>query len=400
MRVLRIIPSMDPASGGPCQGIRNIIPELAKAGVQNEVVCLDDPGAAFLGKDVFKIYPLGPVKTPWQYSPKLIPWLREQIGNYDIVILHALWLYHGYALRKVIKQLKRTGVQLPRVYIMPHGMLDPYFQQAGERKIKAARNWLYWKLIESDVVNEADGVLFTCESELLLARQPFRPYHPKKEINIGYGVQRPPVFEAAMESAFQATCPGLGNQPYFLFLSRIHEKKGIDHLVLAYSNLLEKYSQSGNQLEPFPKLVIAGPGLESAYGKQIQEMATISGAVSKSIFFPGMLSGNGKWGAFYGCTAFILPSHQENFGIAVAEALSCAKPVLISYQVNIWREIVENGAGIAADDSTDGAELLMDAWMKLSAVSKNQMKEKALKCFQKEFEISTSAERFRKLLIN
>ena len=147
MKVLRIIPSMNPASGGPCQGIRTIIPELEKAGVENEVVCLDDPGEAFLGKDSFTIYPLGPVKTPWQYSPKLAPWLVENIGKYDIVILHALWLYHGYALRKVARQLKSAGARVPKIYVMPHGMLDPYFQKAGERKLKAARNWVYWKLI-------------------------------------------------------------------------------------------------------------------------------------------------------------------------------------------------------------------------------------------------------------
>jgi glycosyltransferase involved in cell wall biosynthesis len=400
MKVLRIIPSMNPASGGPCQGIRNIIPELKKEGVENEVVCLDDPGEAFLGKDGFKIYPLGPTKTPWQYSPKLVPWLQENLGKYDLVILHALWLYHGYALLKVIKRLKAAGIQVPKFYVMPHGMLDPYFQQAGERKLKAARNWLYWKLIESKVVHEADGVLFTCESELLLARKPFRPYHPKKEINIGYGVQPPPVLKAGMEPAFKAKCPGLDDQPYFLFLSRIHEKKGIDHLVEAYSTLLDKYPGTDGARAPLPKLVIAGPGLDTVYGKQIQGMATTANALSKSIFFPGMLLGNEKWGAFYGCTAFILPSHQENFGIAVAEALSCGKPVLISYQVNIWREIVENGAGIAADDSSPGAELLMDAWMKLSAHSKTSMQEKALKCFQEEFAISTAADRFCKLLLN
>src|SRR5687768_11405608 len=122
MKVLRIIPSMNPASGGPCQGIRNIIPDLQKLGIQNEVVSLDDPGEDFLGKDGFAIYPLGPTKTPWQYSPKLIPWLGENITKYDLVILHGLWLYHGYALRKVVKQLKEKGLPLPKVYIMPHGM--------------------------------------------------------------------------------------------------------------------------------------------------------------------------------------------------------------------------------------------------------------------------------------
>jgi hypothetical protein len=79
-----------------------------------------------------------------------------------------------------------------------------------------------------------------------------------------------------------------------------------------------------------------------------------------------MLSGAAKWGALYGCEAFVLPSHQENFGIAVVEALACGKPVLISDQVNIWREIVEDGAGLVEGDAEEGVEKLLrkffDGW--------------------------------------
>ena len=123
-----------------------------------------------------------------------MPWLVENLERFDIIIVHALWVYHGYALRKAMRLATKKGkaagpkkTSLPKVYVMPHGMLDPYFQRADTRKLKAARNWLYWKLIESKLVNEAEGILFTCEAELLLAREPFRPYHPRKEMNIGYG---------------------------------------------------------------------------------------------------------------------------------------------------------------------------------------------------------------------
>ena len=64
------------------------------------------------------------------------------------------------------------------------------------------------------------------------------------------------------------------------------------------------------------------------------------------VYWPGMLRGNLKWGSFYSCEAFILPSHQENFGIAVAEALACGKPVLLSNKVNIAAEIERDGVGL------------------------------------------------------
>src|SRR5690554_3361591 len=287
---------MDPSSGGPCQGIRNLIPELQKLGVHNEVVSLDSPAAAFLGNDDFPIRAVGPATNPWSYSSKLVTWLDENFNRFDVVIVHGLWLYHGYAVHKALLRLKKHGTEkLPKVFVMPHGMLDPYFQKASGRKLKAIRNWVYWNLIEGKVLNNADGVLFTCDEELRLARQTFRAYHPKREINIGYGIADPPDFHSNMGEAFLNECPELKNQSYLLFLSRIHEKKGVDQLIKAYAQMVEESFSSGRKL---PKLVIAGPGLETAYGQKLRQIAgTIR--LKNQIFFPGMLSGKAKWGAFY-----------------------------------------------------------------------------------------------------
>jgi glycosyltransferase involved in cell wall biosynthesis len=61
-----------------------------------------------------------------------------------------------------------------------------------------------------------------------------------------------------------------------------------------------------------------------------------------------MLTGQDKLAAFADASLFILPSYSENFGIAVVEAMACGLPVLISDRVNIWREVVADGAGLAA----------------------------------------------------
>src|SRR3954454_13690252 len=98
MHILHIIGSMNPRRGGPGQVIRNSIPELDKLGVHNEVVCLDDPSESFLRKDLFKTYPLGPWKGPWCYAAKLSPWLLNNLERFDVVIIHGVWLYHGYAI--------------------------------------------------------------------------------------------------------------------------------------------------------------------------------------------------------------------------------------------------------------------------------------------------------------
>lgn len=382
MKLLRVIASMDPSYGGPCQGIRNIVPSLEKLGIHNEVVSLDDPSAAFLGTDSFPVYALGPSKGPWKYSAKLVPWLSENLSRFDVVIIHGLWLYYSFATSKAVRNFRGAAKQ-PRLFVMPHGMLDPYFQKASDRKLKAIRNWMYWKLVESNVINKADGVFFTCEAELLLAREPFTPYQPKSEINIGYGIQPPPVYTSQMKEAFLKKCPEVKDKPYLLFLSRIHEKKGVDLLIKAYTKIAG---------EGTPKLVIAGPGLESQYGRDLQALVSQSEA-KDSIFFPGMLSGEAKWGAFYGCEAFILPSHQENFGIAVVEALACGKPVLISNQVNIWREIEVAGGGMVADNTLLGTTQLLGRWESLSRDAKLAMSLQARNAYEKNFAIEPAARR-------
>lgn len=389
MNLLRIISSMDPSFGGPSQGIRNSIPELEKIGVHNEVVCLDDADAPFLKKDGFPVHAIGTGKSPWSYNRELIPWLEKNLHRFDAVIVHGLWLYPTYAAAKVFIQYKRKnkGRTVPRLYIMPHGMLDPYFQKAEGRKLKAIRNWFYWKLIEARVINGADGLFFTCEEELRLAKATFNPYHPKKELNIGYGTVKPPAYTNQMKDAFSEKCTVANDKPYLLFLSRIHPKKGVDILVKAYLKLK-------GQQKHLPKLIIAGPGIDTSYGEEISRLCN----GDEDILFPGMLTGDAKLGAFYGCEALILPSHQENFGIAVAEALACSRPVLISNKVNIWREIEAHNAGMVDDDTEQGVTRLLTRWTQLTDQQKLDMRESAKTAFEKEFSIERSAARIKTII--
>jgi glycosyltransferase involved in cell wall biosynthesis len=398
MNVLHIVAGMDPKTGGVCQAIRTIINGLSELGINNEVSSVDAPGSPYLADYPFPIHALGPATNSWHYSARMVPWLVENLNRFDRVIVHGLWLYHSYAARKAIKQLKRdpaTAAKTPKLFIMPHGMLDPWFQEAKGRELKAARNWLYWKLIEDQVVNNADGMLFTCEEELLLARKPFRPYQPSREINVGYGIDSSPAYTPAMTTAFLAKCPEVTNQPYLLFLSRIHMKKGVDLLIKAYAAVKEDRAKAGQSI---PKLVIAGPGLETAYGQSMQQLVNENPLLKDDVIFPGMLTGNAKWGAFYGCSAFVLPSHQENFGIAVVEALSCGKPVLISNQVNIWREIESASGGFVAPNTVEGTRQTLEAWLDLPAEQKQRMEQQARHTFADYFYINPAATRMAEAL--
>lgn len=386
---------MDPLTGGTSQGVRNTIPELARHNFSNEVLCLDGPSASYLGKDDFSIHALGPGRGPWCYSSNLLPWLSQNLQRFDAVIIHGLWLYTSYATTKAFKQHLSSGKSnhpnIIRLFVMPHGMLDPYFQKAAGRRLKALRNWLYWKAIESKVIETCDKVLFTTQTELLLARQTFTPYKPKSEKNIGFGIQNPPVFDHNNEHSLSRLFPQIADKRYLLFISRIHPKKGIDLLVEAYIDILHSAaSKNIPALDELPLLVVAGPGADSPFGQALVRKVEDSEIASSKIFFIGMVTGPAKWQVFYGCEAFVLNSHQENFGIAVAEALACNKPVLISDQVNIWREIDAAEAGFVAPDTKEGTKEVLLKWLALNAEQKQQISARAKHCFNSHFTIQSA----------
>ena len=172
---------------------------------------------------------------------------------------------------------------------------------------------------EGPLLRHAGAVLFTSEEERRLAERAFLPYALKPRV-VAYGTAEVPGDPAAQRAAFAAAVPQLAGKPFLLFLSRIHVKKGCDLLVEAFGRVAAQ--------APDLQLVIAGP---DQAGQVAALRATADGlGIADRVHFPGMISGDVKWGAFRSCTAFVLPSHQENFGIAVVEAAACGAAVLIS----------------------------------------------------------------------
>jgi glycosyltransferase involved in cell wall biosynthesis len=389
MKLLHIIGSMNPRGGGPCQGIRSLAPHLEQGGVTVEAVCLDDPNSDYLSKETLHIHALGAGRTAWNYHPGLRPWLKTNLPHFDVVVLNGLWQYPCY----VLSQLSQCP-KVPPYFVFPHGMLDPWFQKAPERRLKAIRNWFYWKLVEQHVISRAEAVLFTSAEEMRQASGNFCPYHPKRQLNVGYGISTPPEYNRRMEEAFAQKCPGAMGKPYFLFLSRIHPKKNVHFLIKAYSAFCRSTRGS-----PHPNLVVAGPGLETSYGQEMKDLASEL-CPPNSILWPGMLSGDAKWGAFYKCEASVLPSNQENFGIAVVETLACGRPVLISNQVNIWPEIKEGGAALVENNTVAGTTRLLLDWNSFSPETRSKMAAHAKPCFQRHFSVESTTRNLMAAIIS
>ena len=140
---------------------------------------------------------------------------------------------------------------------------------------------------------------------------------------------------------------------------------------------------------------MAGPD-QQRWSAELKARAETLG-IADRVHWPGMLKGLVKWGAFRASEAFILPSHQENFGIAVAEAMSCSRPVLLADKVNIAEEIAADGGGFMETDTLDGTVRLLECWIRLSPEEKLRMGERACNTFARRYDMRNNATRIIRL---
>lgn len=373
MKILRSIHSVNPATGGPLESVRQSTLALTQRGHDVEVVSLDPPEAPGVHEFPGTVHALGPSRGGYGYSGRFVPWLKERHASYDAVIVHGIWQYNSFGVWRALR-----GTATP-YFVFTHGMLDPWFNRTYP--LKHLKKLLYWPWADYRVLRDAAAVLFTSEEERLLARESFALYRCREAV-VNYGTAAPDVGPDAARAVFFQSFPLLRGTSFLLFLGRLHEKKGCEMLIEAFA-----------AAPPGLQLVMAGPCADESYMLHLQHLAA-----GKPVTFVGMLRGNLKWGAFHAAEAFVLPSHQENFGIAVVEALACATPVLISNKVNIWREIVQDGAGFADEDDLAGTQRLLRRWLDTPESERAAMRSKARKCFAQRFEITRATDSLLEVL--
>lgn len=362
-----MVQTLDPSTGGVVRAVVSLSNGLARRGHRVEIVALDEPHSPWLEEIQLPIHALGSGLTSYRYSKKLLPWLRAHGSGFDCVIVNGLWQYMSFAAWRTF-----AGSRIP-YFVFPHGMLDPWFKRTFRRK--HLKKWLSWPWSDYRVLRDARAVIFTSEEERLQARTSFWLYRACERIS-PLGIESHSIAPRAREE-FLARYPQLRETRIFLFLGRLHPKKGCDMLIDAWPHHAEL------------SLVLAGPD-QIGWEKELR--ARVHRDLATRVVFTGMLEGEMKIGAFAAADAFVLPSHQENFGLSVVEALSFGLPVLISNQVNIWREIEADHAGYVENDDREGTRRLLERWMKTPPSERDAMRENARKCFERRFEISRAVE--------
>jgi glycosyltransferase involved in cell wall biosynthesis len=372
MNVLHVIGSLSPREGGPPEVTRQLARSYLEGGDSMEVVCQDPPGSPFLKNMPCPVHALGQrLMGRYGLSPRLWFWLQKNVHRFDAVVMQGIWTFPGVAVRVAAR---KAGVPYG---VFPHGALDPWFNRTYP--FKHLKKRVYWP-IQYSVLRDAKAVFFTSKLEPELAKTSFTP-NSWNTVIFPNGIYEPGSDPAATIETFYREYPLLRGRRYFLYLARIQEKKGCDLALQAFARIAPSM--------PDLDLVIAGPD-QDGYGASLQRMAKNLG-LAERLVWPGIIANDLKWGALRAAEAFILPSHQENFGIAVVESLAASRPVLSSNQVNIWPEILSAGVGLVEDDTLEGTERLMRRWLDLPEAEREAMSARTYPFFLRQYSMKNGA---------
>ena len=326
LRILHVIGDLAPASGGPAKAGFEMARALARHGHAVSIYTTDFGQPTNAPRDQMRdgvrirLFPLQPPRI-WLTSWPMRRALVRDLPSFDVLHLHSLYLFHDWAAGGLARRIGKAYL------VRPHGSLDPYIHR--RRRLKKVIFDLWF---QNRVLAGAAAIHYTAEEEMRLA-QPFVQGAPG--VVIPNGLDLADYSALPPKGSFRAQHPEIGDRRILLFLGRINFKKGLDILTQAVGRVVCKDLH----------LVIAGP--DGGYLAETRQFVAKAGIAERTTF-TGMLAGEQKLAAFVDASLFLLPSYSENFGIAVVEAMACGLPVLISDRVNIWREVVADGAGFAA----------------------------------------------------
>jgi glycosyltransferase involved in cell wall biosynthesis len=268
--------------------------------------------------------------SSFKYSRPFSQWLQQNVSNYDVVHIHAVFNHASIAAARACR--KNDVPYLVR----PLGTLHPWAM-----KQKSLRKKVFWHGGIKKMLTGAAAIHYTSNAEKQEVEESLGLNHG---VVIPLGVKLRNEYGSGLPTDLPESFSFFPGSPYVLVLSRLLPTKGLDSLLDAFLSLVKR--------EEFHtwRLVLAGEGpagyVDSLKGIVNHHQAT------KSVVFPGWLDGDQKAAALGNASLLALPSHHENFGLCVMESLACSVPVVISPQVSLAPEIQAAGAGwIAALDT-------------------------------------------------
>ena len=374
IKILRLIHTLSPKLGGPSNAIIDHSKAMIKKGYIVHILTSDISNKIKTKIKDIKIYNKGPAFGNYGFNLNLLIWLIKNKNKYDFFIIHDIWRIYTLLARLLLK----------KYFVFIHGNLDPYFRFEFFKKIKKQ---VYWYFFEKRNLLSSKSILLTSEVEKKLLNKSFVNTTGLKKNVVNYGILKPNINKKKAVKIFLKRHPKLKKKSFLIYLGRFHKKKGCDILLKSIKILNDQNIKLN--------LFMAGPENEyKNYLKKICEKLKIK----NQIYWSSMLNGYEKWGAIYSSKAMVLASHGENFGLSLAESLSCSKPVLITNKVNIYKSIIKSKSGLVAKDNVKDFACILKEFNKFNKLKIQKISKNSLQCFNDNFNLNSSNDKLYKLL--
>lgn len=326
-RIHHVVPSIASNYGGPSRSVPALCNELAALGHEVTLHTYGPAPNPLSTPYAVRAYRRWPSESRFGLSLDLFEGLRDAARHGDVLHVHGLWTFSSLAPAWAAR-----GTSC-RLVFAPRGMLDPWALRQS-----AYRKRVVWVAAQRWAANAAHLLHATAFSEA----QAIRSAGLSGPIGVvPNGVDIPPADDVAR---FE------GSPRTLLFLSRLHPKKGLDRLLGAWADVQAEF--------PDWRLHIVGPD-NNDYAPKLRRLIAERGA--ERVQFFGAAVGAEKTAHYRSAQLFILPTHSENFGLVVAEALSHGLPVIVGRGAP-WQGIAARGCGYWIDNSeAEIAACLRDA---------------------------------------
>lgn len=328
MNILHYVESTDSRMGGVPRFVLDASRVMASRGHPSTILALNttDTPESWLADHDGSELPIAkqlprPSLMGKLFGPKQLRAIREELAKADVVHLHCVWSTSTFQIAIAARQMG-----IPYVVSL-HGMLDDWSMAQRAIKKKA-----FMALGGKQFLENAARVHSTAQAELDQSAKWF----PKGTAEIiPYLMDLEPYRHLPGEAAAKAHFPMLSDgTPNILFLSRIHYKKGCEHLLHAAAEHVAS-GKSG-------KFIFAGTG-DEAYVSSLQTLASTLG-IADRVHFVGQVCGDLKLSLYQAADCFVLPTSQENFGLVIVEAMMCNTPIITTKGVDIWKDIEASNA--------------------------------------------------------
>jgi glycosyltransferase involved in cell wall biosynthesis len=321
--------------GGIPEAIRQSAAAARSLGHEVEIVTTNADGRSVIGPGHGRpseweglTVAFHPIDRPRRFltSWSMLRDLRRRLPSFDVVHVHAFYRFHSIAIA-----LASLGPGRPPYVIQPHGSFNVW-----HRRRRRVGKDVYHFAIEDRIINRSAGMICTSTREADAVRAlGYRTRLWTIPLAVDIAQLRAPVDPSDLMAR-------IGVPPdaqLVTFVGRITQKKGVDLLVDAFRTVAPQM--------PNTHLVLAGPD-DEGIGAAAMQRIEAAGLVDR-VTFPGTVVGRDKRALLQRSQVFVLPSADESFGMAVAEAMAVGCPVVVSTSVAIQDAVRSAGAGIVAD---------------------------------------------------